>query len=118
MKNIAKRNIEIIKMKELGVTQQEIADYYKITRQRVQQIEASLGLDRKKEIVDYNYKCKECKKDFTTKNPGRIYCSRNCSSSCRKIYRTKEEQLKYEEALREKKRLRARDYYHKKVGKK
>lgn len=114
MSNIVNRNKEIIRMKEDKVSQQEIAKKFGITRQRVQQIESSLGLNRKKDLVIFKHKCPVCSKEFEDRNEERKYCSRGCSSSGRRIVRNPEETTKYNEELREKRRIRAYNYYHKK----
>lgn len=111
------RNEEIRKDHAAGITQTKIAYKFNITRQRVNQIEKSLGLNRHKEIVESKYVCAHCSKSFGSLNKVRKYCSKKCSSTARRVVRTKKEQYIYDEELREKKRIRARSYYHKIVNK-
>lgn len=113
MKKISDRNEKIVQLHTDGVKQVDIAKKYGITRQRVQQIEASLGLDRKKEKVIFSKDCAGCDKYFESKNPNRKYCSRDCSSLGRRVERTGE----YLESIREKKRIRANEYYHRIIKK-
>lgn len=108
MKKTSNRIEEIVRLKNSGLTQQKIAEKYGISRQRVQQIESSLGLDRKKEKILFKHSCSECDKPFESRNSNRKYCSKACSSSGRKIEKTEE----YLESIREKKRIRANEYYH------
>lgn len=111
MSEILKRNKDIVAMKNAGKTQREIAQEYNISRQRIQQIESSLGLNRKKESLEKDYMCKNCGDMFTSRNIDRKYCSRECSSSFRKVKRTAKELHDYQEKLKEKKRIYAREYY-------
>lgn len=104
------RDSEIVAMRD--ATQQKIADKYKITRQRVQQIEKRLGIKRDRSTKIYEYKCQECGDAFTSTYRGRVYCSRKCSSLGRRLYRTPEERIALMERIRESRRVRAKKYYH------
>lgn len=110
------RDAEIAAMGDM--TQQEIANKYNITRQRVQQIEKRLGIKRDRSTKIYEYKCRECGEAFMSNYHGRVYCSRECSSLGRRLYRTPEERANLIERVRESRRVRAKKYYHEVLKKK
>lgn len=94
-----------------GLTQAAMAERLGITRQRVQQIERRLGLDRRHvpgERTQYIFKCMTCRKESSSLVNGRKYCSRSCFvDSRRKIVSVEEQEIR-----RKKNRARAHSYYH------
>lgn len=117
MKKTLTRTDEIVKLKESGFTQQEIAEKFGISRQRVQQIEASLGLDRKKDKVLFAHDCNKCRDSFSSRQEKRKYCSKSCSAEGRKIERTPEEMEAHVKEIKERKRIRANEYYYEVIKK-
>jgi len=108
------RNRKIEEWMKEGLSQATIADKLKITRQRVQQIEASLGLSRERVYVkqEFSIECGSCAKQFTTNKRSRKYCSRECFCQSRKLILNQEELEEYIETKKEKNRLKAKKYYH------
>lgn len=112
MKDKQKRDREFLTLHGQGLTQQEIADTYRITRQRVQQIEKRLGLQRDRSAALHTYACAECKKNFSTASSTRKFCSRECSALGRRVYRTALERAHLQERMKERRRVLAHKYYH------
>ena len=63
-----KRNSDIQLWFSEGLSQVQIAKKLSVTRQRVQQIESSLGISRERiyKKNEYDLKCNTCKKKFIT----------------------------------------------------
>lgn len=96
-----------------GLTQAKIAEKLGITRQRVQQIEKSLGVKRtKKGPKLYERKCKYSGETFFTTKRNQQYKSRENYIAHRRNMYTEEELLKRDEKRREKNRKKASRYYH------
>lgn len=108
------RNLKIQKWMDEGLSQASIAGKLHITRQRVQQIESSLGLSRERIYIknSFNIKCGTCKNKFTTNKKDRKYCSRECFCKSRVKHRTKTEQITFDLEKKEKNKIKAKNYYH------
>jgi len=110
--NTKDRNKKIVEYRKRGYSQSDISNIFKITRQRVQQIETKLcGPRRKNEgRIGYSFKCKQCGKDSSAKSKGRKYCSRECFFKFFTL--SDEEKSRKREERREKNRIRSYNYYH------
>ena len=97
-----------------GLSQVEIAEKLEVTRQRVQQIEAGLGISRERiyKKKEYTLKCATCKKKFVTNKLGRKYCSRECFRKSRIKNLTIKQKMERDILRKEKNRVKAREYYH------
>lgn len=113
-KPLAERDKQIEAEYEGGSTMQAIADKHGISRQRVEQILRSAGVERgrKRRILEIEYSCLECGKKFTSSQKERKFCSLSCSHEGRKVYKTKEAVASHRKELREYYAEKARDYYH------
>jgi len=109
-----KREADIRLWFSRGLSQVEIAEKLTVTRQRVQQIEAGLGISRERiyKKKEYTIKCSTCKKKFITNKKDRKFCSRECFRKSRIKKLTVKEKTEREILRREKNRLKAREYYH------
>ena len=108
------RDGKIRKWFKEGVAQAEIGSRLDLTRQRVQQIENSLGLSRGDLRVkkEYTATCHTCKKKFTDTKPDRKYCSRECFRKSRIKTLTPAEQIERDTVRKRKNREKAKGYYH------
>lgn len=100
----------IIGYRKEGKTLQAIANKLGVTRQRIEQIEYSLGLPKRghKKAPRISVKCANPKCDrmmsFTINGAKKKYCTKKCRQSC-KIHRT----IAEKRAIWNK---RTKDYYH------
>jgi len=97
-----------------GVSQEEIGERLGLTRQRVQQLEQSIGLSRGKLRVkkEYKQKCQTCHKSFTSNKEDRKFCGRECFHQSRVQKLSPAEYKQREEERKRKNREKARHYYH------
>lgn len=110
--------MDISVLSSQGLTQSDIAKKYKITRQRIQQIEKRLGVVRNRVPKKYDIQCRECGDLFVAQNLKREYCSCQCSALGRRVYKTEEARSLRLECVREMRRVRANKYYHEVLKKK
>lgn len=108
------RDSKIRKWFKEGISQEEIGHKLGLTRQRVQQLEQAIGIQRGKLRVkkEYSHTCATCSKSFKSNKPERKYCSRECFRKSRIQVLTPKEQAEREELRKQKNREKARNYYH------
>jgi hypothetical protein len=118
MKNktgVEARNESIVSLYKDGQTMQDIADTYKISRQRVEQVLRANGVPRvgsgRRAVKAMGFICKECGAAFESTLQGRKYCSVECSQLGRRKYRTDEERAVRREELKEYYSRKSREYY-------
>jgi len=113
-KTIQLRNKKITILHTKGKTQQYIATKFNLSRQRVQQIERSLGLHRDKPRgnTTYKLKCQYSGEIFETRNKAQKYAIREYYYLARRKSRSKDEQEEFIKERRERLRLKASWYYH------
>lgn len=79
----AERGAKILKMRDNGLTLQQIGKEFGLSRERVRQIEINyLGLPARGQhkLPDLKFKCKLCGKEFMARYRERTYCSPRCFS--------------------------------------
>jgi transcriptional regulator with XRE-family HTH domain len=106
------RDVKIRIWREENLSQKEIAKRLGVSRQRVQQLEKTLGLSSRRgnRIVE-TIMCSFCGERFTGVR-GRLFCSRICFGRSRKVKRSEEELEQLIELRRTRARERSRRYYH------
>lgn len=106
------RDIKIKIWRQEQLSQKEIAQRLGVSRQRVQQLEKTLGLpSRRGNRITETIMCTYCGERFTGVR-GRLFCSRVCFGKSRKVRRSEEEMEAIVEARRARARERSRQYYH------
>lgn len=109
------RKERVRRMNDQGMTLIDIASHEGVSRQRIQQIERSMGIvrrDASKSSKINSFKCKTCGKAFGSYLSGRKYCSRKCFAESLKLNLTEKEIAQRAQRRKEANRARAKDYYH------
>lgn len=118
MKNktwVETRNENIVSLYKDGQTMQGIADIYKISRQRVEQVLRANSVPRvgsgRRAVETILYTCKECGDTFESNLRDRKYCSIECSQLGRRKYKTEEERASRKQELKEYYSRKSKEYY-------
>lgn len=110
-----KKERYVLSLREQGKTQQEIASVLSVSRQRVQQIEKSIGLPPRsltRRAVLRTIRCLHCNKEISVYSKTQIYCSRACYTAQKVGRVSEEERLEIRRKRMIANRARAKRYYH------
>ena len=108
------RTRRVKEFREKGMPQVEIAKKLRVTRQRIQQIEAGLGFPKRERslLPVLNSVCRNCNDYFKTKNHKRKFCSRKCAGFFKRIAKTPAEMKERLEERKAEMRKYASWYYY------
>jgi len=121
MDDYSDRNLKMARMYEgaggkAGKTLLEVSNHFSLTRQRTHQILLKMGVKMRPRGrargPSNDFKCRQCGQPFVSQIKKRVFCSRQCSHSAMRKYRTKPEQRALEQLRKKKAAARARNYYH------